>query len=100
MKGLDTRLKTAMIAIPILVSFLYYKFLYTILMIVVIYITHNEYYVISNNIMKNFISDYYGNITYKTLISFSMTKYILMICPLTLYFLPNGEIFAAMVFDI
>ncbi len=97
MKGIDTRLKTAMIAIPILVSLLYYKFLYTILMIVVIYITHNEYYVISNNIIKNFISDYYGNITYRTLISFSMTKYIFMICPITLYIVPNGEVFAAMV---
>jgi hypothetical protein len=90
-------LKTALIAIPILVSFLYFKFLYTLLMIVVIYITHSEYYDISNNIMKNFISDYYGNITYKTLISFSMTKYIFMICPLILYFLPSSEVFAAMV---
>ncbi len=37
------------------------------------------------------MDDYYTNITYRTLISFALTKYIFMLCPIILYILPNSE---------
>src|SRR5690606_26162014 len=95
--SLKRRWKTAFIAIPILVSFLYNKFLYFVLMLsnsllilVVNHIIYSEYHVISENIMKVLFTEDDSKVTFNVFISYPLTKFIFMLCPIIMYIIPNG----------
>ena len=55
--SLLSRIKTALVVLPVLFAMFYYSFLYLILMFIVIYIAHKEYYVIETHIAKQHYTD-------------------------------------------
>jgi hypothetical protein len=93
-KDIDSRLKTALIALPILFCFLYFKTLYFILMLLVTKLSHGEFVTIQNKILSLTFKDYYAEINYKTLVSSALTSIIFMLCPIILFFFKNSELFA------
>jgi hypothetical protein len=92
-----SRVKTALIALPILFIMLYFQFLYSVLMLIVIYITHSEFHIMQQNILEKLINDYYAEITWKTLMSSPLSTYIFMLCPIILYMFKNSELFACII---
>jgi hypothetical protein len=94
-KEIDSRVKTALIVLPILFCFLYFKTLYFILMLLVTYLSHAEFNTIQNKILNAIFKDYYADINYKTLLSSGLTSIIFMSCPIILYFFKHAELFAS-----
>lgn len=96
-KELDSRLKTALIILPILFCFLYFKTLYYILMLAIIKLGYSEYEFFINRILGNIFKEYYSEINYKTLLSSSLSWIIFMLCPSILYFFNNSILFASLI---
>lgn len=95
--SLASRIKTALICLPILFMMLYFKFLYTILMLLVIYFGHSEFHELQKNILSRLINDYYSEILWLTLMSSPLPTLFLMLCPIILYLFKNSELFAFIV---
>ena len=92
--SLISRIKTAIVVLPILFSMFYYSFLYLILMLIVIYISHKEFYVIETHILKQLFTDQFSDSTSSTLISSPLQTYIILLLPLLIYTFPNSEPFS------
>jgi hypothetical protein len=92
--SLASRIKTAIICLPILFMMLYFKFLYTILMLLVIYFGHSEFHDLQKNILSKLINDYYSEILWLTLMSSPLPTLFFMLCPIILYLFKNSELFA------
>ena len=90
-QSITSRIKTAIVVLPILFSMFYFSFLYLILMFIVIYVSHKEYYVIESNIMKNLFTDQFSDSTSSTLISSPLQTYIILLLPCLIYIFPNSE---------
>lgn len=108
--SLSSRIKTAVICLPILIFMLYFKLTYTILIIskkilwmiliniVVIFFTYSEFYTMEKNILKLlFKHDHFAEITWNTLISSPLFTLFFMLCPLIIYIFRHGEILACLV---
>ena len=91
--SLPNRLKTAIIVLPILFTMFLYPFFYLILMLIVIYISHKEYYIISTHIIKNLFNDQFSDSTASTLLSSPLQTYIILLIPLLNYSYKDCEIF-------
>lgn len=92
--SLLSRIKTALVVLPVLFAMFYYSFLYLILMFIVIYIAHKEYYVIETHIAKQLFTDQFSDSTSSTLISSPLQTYIILLLPLMMYSFPNSESFS------
>lgn len=96
--NLKSRFITAGICLPILSLMIYLKFLYFVLMLIVVFITHHEFHEMQIKILKNIFDDYYSDITWKILISSPLFTYICLLCPTILYFKSNSVFFGIMVY--
>ena len=91
--SLGSRLKTAIIVLPILFTMFLYPFFYLILMILVIYFSHKEFYIISTHIVKNLFSDQFSDSTASTLLSSTLQTYIILLLPILNYKYKDSELF-------
>ena len=93
-KSILSRVKTALVVLPILFSMFYYPFLYLILMFIVIFISHKEYYNIELNITKKIFKDQFSDSTSSILIGSPLQTYIILLLPLLIYSFQNSEPFS------
>lgn len=92
--SMKSRVLTGLIALPILFSSLQFSLSYLILIIIVMYISYGEYYIIEQNLIKKIFSDQYSLSTSSTLLSSPIQKFIIFLIPVIAFLFKDSEIIA------